>query len=118
LKQEVTREVPSATKAKLGHKKRVRREEGKKSFVVVTLTHGGRNAYHLPHLRYCGGSRTVCRAVKNLAAARKRLKQLAHNASGSWFLYSTQRGIVELMEHQKIRRKKDDRNSVLKNDLS
>jgi hypothetical protein len=47
-----------------------------------------------------------------------RLKQLAHNASGDCFLYSTQSGIVELMEHQKIRRKKDDRNSVLKNDLA
>jgi hypothetical protein len=35
--------------------------------------------------------------VKNLSAARKRLKQLAHNASGDCFLYSTERGIVELI---------------------
>jgi hypothetical protein len=32
--------------------------------------------------------------VENLAAARERLKQVAHNASGDCFLYSTQRGIV------------------------
>jgi hypothetical protein len=65
-----------------------------------------------------GGHARYVETVKNLAAARMRLKQLAHNASGDCFLYSTQSGIVELMEHQKIRRKKDDRNSVLKNDLA
>jgi hypothetical protein len=35
--------------------------------------------------------------VKNLAAARKRLKQLAQNASGDCFLYSLESGIVELI---------------------
>jgi hypothetical protein len=35
--------------------------------------------------------------VKNLATARKRLKQVAHNASGDCFLYSIQSGIVELI---------------------
>ena len=35
--------------------------------------------------------------VKNLAAARKRLKQLACKASGECFLYSTENGIVELI---------------------
>jgi hypothetical protein len=35
--------------------------------------------------------------VKNLAAARKRLKQLASKSSGDCFLYSIESGIVELI---------------------
>jgi hypothetical protein len=35
--------------------------------------------------------------VENLAAARKRLKQLAKNTSEDCFLYSIQSGIVELI---------------------
>ena len=35
--------------------------------------------------------------VKNLAAARKRLKQLASKSSGDCFLYSIQSGILELL---------------------
>jgi len=35
--------------------------------------------------------------VEGIAAARKRLKQLASNASGDCFLYSSQSGIVELI---------------------
>ena len=35
--------------------------------------------------------------VKNLAAARKRLKQLACKSSGDCFLYSLESGIVELI---------------------
>jgi hypothetical protein len=56
-----------------------------------------------------GGHARYLETVKNLAAARKRLKQLAHNASGDCFLYSTQSGIVELMEHQEIRRRKKEK---------
>ena len=44
-----------------------------------------------------GGHARYVETVKNFAAARKRLKQLAHKASGDCFLYSTQRGIVELI---------------------
>jgi hypothetical protein len=44
----------------------------------------------------CGHARYVD-TLKNLAAARKRLKQLSHNASGDCFLYSTESGIVELI---------------------
>jgi hypothetical protein len=44
-----------------------------------------------------GGHAQYVETVRNLAAARKRLKQVAHKASGDCFLYSTQRGIVELI---------------------
>jgi hypothetical protein len=44
-----------------------------------------------------GGHARYVETVENLAAARKRLKQVAHKASGDCFLYSTQRGIVELI---------------------
>ena len=48
-----------------------------------------------------GGHARYVETVKNLTTARKRLKQLAHDVSGGCFLYSTQSGIVELMEHKK-----------------
>jgi hypothetical protein len=44
-----------------------------------------------------GGHARYVETVKNLATARKRLKQLAHKASGDCFLYSTESGIVELV---------------------
>ena len=44
-----------------------------------------------------GGHARYVETVKNLAAARKRLKQLAHNTSGDCFLYSRESGIVELI---------------------
>ena len=45
-----------------------------------------------------GGHARYVETVESLAAARERLKQpVAHNASGDCFLYSTQRGIVELI---------------------
>jgi hypothetical protein len=44
-----------------------------------------------------GGHARYVETAKNLAGARKRLKQLAHDASGDYFLYSTERGIVELI---------------------
>lgn len=44
-----------------------------------------------------GGHARYVETVKNLAHARKRLKQLAHKASGDCFLYSIQSGIVELI---------------------
>ena len=43
-----------------------------------------------------GGHAQYVETVRNLAAARKRLKKLAHNASGDCFLYSIEDGIVEL----------------------
>lgn len=43
------------------------------------------------------GHASYVETAKNLAAARKRLKQLAHNASGDCFLYSLEDGIVELI---------------------
>ena len=54
-----------------------------------------------------GGPARYMETVKNLTA-RKRSKQMAHNVSGDCFLYSTQNGIVELMEHQTTRRRKHD----------
>jgi hypothetical protein len=44
-----------------------------------------------------GGHARYVETVENLAAARKRLKQLANKASGDCFLYSIQSGIVELI---------------------
>jgi hypothetical protein len=44
-----------------------------------------------------GGHAQCVETVRNLAAARKRLKQLAHDASGDCFLYSIEDGIVELI---------------------
>jgi hypothetical protein len=44
-----------------------------------------------------GGHARYVETVENLAAAKERLKQVAHKASGDCFLYSTQRGIVELI---------------------
>ena len=44
-----------------------------------------------------GGHARYVETVKNLAAARKRLKQLASKSSGDCFLYSIQSGIVELI---------------------
>lgn len=44
-----------------------------------------------------GGHARYVETVENLATARKRLKQLAHRASGDCFLYSIQSGIVELI---------------------
>ena len=44
-----------------------------------------------------GGHARYVETVKNFAAARKRLKQLAHDTSGDCFLYSPPKGIVELI---------------------
>jgi hypothetical protein len=44
-----------------------------------------------------GGHASYVETAENLATARKRLKQLAHNASGDCFLYSLEDGIVELI---------------------
>jgi hypothetical protein len=44
-----------------------------------------------------GGHAQYVETVEGLAAARKRLKQLASNASGDCFLYSSQSGIIELI---------------------
>jgi hypothetical protein len=44
-----------------------------------------------------GGHARYVETVKNLAAARKRLKQLASKSSEDCFLYSIQSGIVELI---------------------
>ena len=44
-----------------------------------------------------GGHAQYVETVKNLAAARKRLKQLSRKASGDCFLYSIQSAIVELI---------------------
>jgi hypothetical protein len=44
-----------------------------------------------------GGHAQYVETVEGLAAARKRLKQLASNASEDCFLYSSQSGIVELI---------------------
>jgi hypothetical protein len=44
-----------------------------------------------------GGHAHYVETVENLAAARKRLKQVAQNASGDCFLYSVDEGIVELI---------------------
>ena len=44
-----------------------------------------------------GGHARYVETVENLAAARKRLKQLASKSSGNYFLYSIQSGIVELI---------------------
>lgn len=44
-----------------------------------------------------GGHADYVEAVDNLATARKRLKQVAQNASGDCFLYSVQDGIVEFI---------------------
>ena len=44
-----------------------------------------------------GGHAKYVETVENLATARKRLKQLAHNASGDCFLYSIQSGTLELL---------------------
>ena len=44
-----------------------------------------------------GGHARYVETVEGLAAARKRLKQLASEASGDCFLHSTQSGIVELI---------------------
>jgi hypothetical protein len=44
-----------------------------------------------------GGHAQYLETVENLAAARKRLKQVAQNASGDCFLYSVDEGIVELI---------------------
>jgi putative component of toxin-antitoxin plasmid stabilization module len=46
-----------------------------------------------------GGHARYVETLKNLAAARRRLKQLAHNASGDCFLCSIESGIVELIVH-------------------
>jgi hypothetical protein len=46
-----------------------------------------------------GGHARYVETVENLAAARKRLKQLARKAPGDCFLYSTESGIVELVVH-------------------
>jgi len=44
-----------------------------------------------------GGHARYVETVKNLGAARKRLKQLASKSSGDCFLYSIESGIVELI---------------------
>ena len=44
-----------------------------------------------------GGHALYVETVENLAAARKRLKQLASESSGDCFLYSIESGIVELI---------------------
>jgi hypothetical protein len=49
-----------------------------------------------------GGQARYVETFRNLVAARKRLKQLAHNTSGDCFLYSTQSGIVELIVHPEL----------------
>jgi hypothetical protein len=44
-----------------------------------------------------GGHAKYVETIENLAAARKRLKQLACKSSGDCFLYSIESGIVELI---------------------
>jgi hypothetical protein len=44
-----------------------------------------------------GGHARYVETLKNLAAAKNRLKQLARNASGHYFIYSKKSGIVELI---------------------
>ncbi len=44
-----------------------------------------------------GGHAQYVETVKNLAAARKRLKEIASKSSGDCFLYSIESGIVELI---------------------
>ena len=44
-----------------------------------------------------GGHARYVERVENLAAARKRLKQLASKSSGDFFLYSVEGGVVELI---------------------
>ena len=44
-----------------------------------------------------GGHARYVETVERLGPARKRLKQLARKSSGDCFLYSIQRGIVELI---------------------
>lgn len=50
------------------------------------------------HIYITAGGHVSCvETAEGLAAARKRLKQLAHNASGDCFLYSLEVGVVELI---------------------
>ena len=49
-----------------------------------------------------GGHARYVETFRNLVAARKRLKQLAHNTSGDCFLYSIESGIVELIIHPEL----------------
>jgi hypothetical protein len=44
-----------------------------------------------------GGHAQYVETVNNLAAARKRLKQLASKSTGDCFLYSIESGVVELI---------------------
>jgi hypothetical protein len=50
-----------------------------------------------------GGHARYVETLKNLAAARNRLKQLARNASGHYFIYSKKSGVVELIVHLELR---------------
>ena len=54
-----------------------------------------RRAFHI--FITTGGHARYVETVENLAAARKRLKQLASKSSGDCFLYSIESGIVELI---------------------
>jgi len=56
-----------------------------------------RRTFHIFITR--GGHARYVETVENLAAARKRLKQLASKSSGDCFLYSIEGGIVELIVH-------------------
>jgi hypothetical protein len=50
-----------------------------------------------------GGHAQYVETAKNLATARKRLKQLARKASGHCFIYSAKSGVVELIVHPELR---------------
>ena len=54
-----------------------------------------RRAFHI--FITTGGHARYVETVENLAAARKRLKQLASKSSGDCFLYSIEDGFVELI---------------------
>jgi hypothetical protein len=54
-----------------------------------------RRAFHI--FITAGGHARYVETVENLAAARKRLKQLASESSGDCFLYSIESGVVELI---------------------
>lgn len=49
-----------------------------------------------------GGHAQYVETVKNLAAARKRLKQIASKSSGDCFLYSSENGLVELIVRSEL----------------
>jgi len=62
-----------------------------------------RRAFHI--FVTTGGHAQSVETVENLAAARKRLKQLASKSSGDCFLYSIEGGIVELIVRPELRKR-------------